>query len=132
MKRPVDVIKYRGKKIKVYVDFDGQSYYFKYKGKEYNCGTFNTDYRCEIISVVDADLDEVFYVKPIAKHRPSAIVYKRYGIWYYDYSTFTNLLLSYGDLLKKNERPSKEQLIEKVHSMMSTIDKVENVSDSKE
>jgi hypothetical protein len=125
MNKPFDIIRYRGKKIKVFIDFDGQSYYFIYKGNSYSCGTYNSDYISEIVSVVDTDLDKVFYVKPIAEHRPSAKVYKRYGLWYCNYATFGNLSISYGDLLKKKDRPNKAKLIERVHELMKIIDQGE-------
>lgn len=74
------IIRYRGQDIKVDMDDGGQCYYFIYKSKEYSCGAYNTDYLSEVIAVVDADLDETFYVEPIAQHKPSAKVYKRYDV----------------------------------------------------
>lgn len=127
MNKAIDVVKYRGKRIKVYIDDYGQSYYFLYNGKSYGCGTYNVDYLGEIVDVVDDDLDEKFYVDPILEHRPSAKVYKRYGAWYCDYYGIDGLLVSYGDLLKKKDRPSNDTLIEKVHKIMHDIDKsIEN------
>ena len=77
--KPIDIVKYRGKRVKVYADDDGQSYYFIYKGENYGCGTYNINYIAEVISVVDKDLDKVFYVKPLKEHKPAARVYKIYG-----------------------------------------------------
>ena len=53
MNKAVDVVKYRGKKIKVYIDDYGQCYYFLYNGKSYSCGTYNIDYLGEIVTIVD-------------------------------------------------------------------------------
>lgn len=122
MNKAVDKIRYRGKKIPVYVDDYGQCYYFLYNGKSYSCGTYNSDYIGEIVSVVDEDLDESFYVQPIRDHRPSAKAYKRYGVWYCDYHGYEGLLLSYGDLLKKDKRPTREYLIQRAKDIMSLID----------
>jgi hypothetical protein len=127
MNKAIDVVKYRGKRIKVYIDDYGQSYYFRYKGKSYGCGTYNFDYLGEIVSVVDNDLDEVFYVPPTKEHHPSAKVYKRDGIWYCDYHGIDRLLVSYGDLLKNKDRPNRDMLVGKVHKIIDDIDKgIEN------
>lgn len=113
---------YRGVKVNVYDDDYGQCFYFKYKGKEYSCGTYNTDYYGEIISVIDDDLDESFYVDPVLSRRPSAKVYKSFGIWYMDYDQFDKMVVSYGDILPENERPTKEDLITQATAQMRMID----------
>lgn len=113
---------YRDVKVDVYDDDYSQCFYFKYKGKEYSCGTYNTDYYGEIISVVDDDLDESFYVDPVLPHRPSAKVYQRFGVWYMDYDQFDKLVVSYGDILPKDERPTKEDLITQATFQMKLID----------
>lgn len=122
MNKAVAKVKYRGKKIKVYADDYGQCYYFLYNGKSYSCGTFNPDYLGEIVDVIDDDLDKVFHVMPDREHRPSAKVYKRNGLWYMDYDSWDGLLLSYGDILPKDERPSQDDLIRMAHKWMDTID----------
>lgn len=116
------IIRYRGQDIKVDIDDSGQCYYFIYKGKEYSCGTYNTDYLSEIIAAVDADLDEVFYVKAIAPHKPSAKVYKRYGVWYCDYLDFDGLILSYGEL--NDWTLTKSELIDKARKLMLKLDRI--------
>ena len=122
MDKPIDTVKYRGKKIKVYADDYGQSYYFLYNGKSYSCGTYNFDYIGEIVSVLDSDLDEVFHVQPEREHRPSAKVFKRYGIWYCDYNGYENLHLSYGDILPPDKRPTRDDLIARAHEVMKMVD----------
>lgn len=126
MNKPISVVKYRGKRIKVYVDDRGQCYYFIYNGKSYSCGTYNADYFGEIVSVVDSDLDEVFYVYPKLEHRPSAKVYKRYGVWYCDYNGYDNMHLSYGDLLKKKDRPTRDELTERTYDVIDLIEESKN------
>lgn len=116
------VIRYRDQDIKVDLDESGQCYYFIYKGKEYSCGTYNTNYLPEIIAVVDADLDEVFYVKSDAPHKPSAKVYKRYGVWYCDYLDFDELILSYGEL--NNENFAKSELKDKARKLVIKLDRI--------
>ena len=124
MNKPVDIIKYRGKKIKIYADDYGQCYYFIYKKRSYSCGSYNTDYLYEITSVIDDDLDEVFYVQPIKPHHPSAKVYKRYGIWYCNYNGDYGFFVSYGDLLKKKDRPTLKDLTAEVQKIMESSDRV--------
>lgn len=119
-----DIVKYRNKRVKVYVDESGQSYYFIYKGKEYNCGTFNFDYLQEIINVLDADLDNTFYVSNDKAHQPAAKVYQQYGVWYCAYKEFDKFFVDYGDLYKRKNRPSKEMLIIKTKEIMSLIDDI--------
>ena len=116
------LIRYRGQDIKVGLDDSDQCYYFTYKGKEYGCGTYNADYLSEIIAAVDADLDEVFYVKPIACHRPSAKAYKRHGVWYCDYLDFDGLILSYGEL--NGENPAKPELTDRARKLMLKLDRI--------
>ena len=124
--KPIDIIKYRGKRVKVYADDDGQSYYFIYKGENYGCGTYNIDYIAEVISVVDKDLGKVFYVKPLKEHKPAASVYKKYGCWYMDYDSFVNICISYENLSTKrnilSKVLSKKELIDEVQKMMRFID----------
>lgn len=124
--KPIDIVRYRGKRVKVYADDDGQSYYFIYKGENYGCGTYNIDYIAEVISVVDKDLDKVFYVKPLKEHKPAARVYKKYGCWYMDYNSFINICISYENLSTKrnilSKILSKKELIDEVHEMMRFID----------
>lgn len=124
--KPIDIIKYRGKRIKVYADEDGQSYYFIYKGENYGCGTYNIDYIAEVIYIVDKDLDKVFYVKPLKEHKPAARVYKRYGCWYMNYDSFINMCISYENLSTKrnilSKVLSKQELTDEVHSIMGMID----------
>lgn len=115
-------VTYRGVKIDVYDDDYGQCFYFTYKGHEYSCGTYNTDYYGEIISVVDDDLDENFYVDPMSPHRPSAKIYKSFGVWYMDYDQFDKLVVSYGDILPEDERPTKDDLISYAKTQMRMID----------
>ena len=112
-------INYRKQKIKLGLDECSQSYYFEYKGKKYDCGTYNFDYLGEIIAVVDKDLDKVFYVKDVRPHTPSAKVYNRYGVWYCDFNGYADLLVSYGDL--NNENLSREDLTAKVQTIMMYI-----------
>ena len=126
MDKHIDVVKYRGKRIKVYADDPGQSYYFLYNGKSYGCGTYNFDYLGGIVSVIDSDLDEVFYVYPKLEHRPSAKVYKRHGVWYCDYNGYDNMHLSYGDLLKKKDRPTRDQLTERAYDVIDLIEESKN------
>lgn len=125
--KPIDIIKYRGKRIKVYADEDGQSYYFIYKGENYGCGTYNIDYIGEVIYIVDKDLDKVFYVKPLKEHKPSARVYKRYGCWYMDYDSFIQMTISYENLSTRrhllSKVLSKKELTDEVHKMMRMIDR---------
>lgn len=120
--KPFDIVKYRNKRVKVYVDEDGQSFYFIYKSKEYSCGAFNPCYLQEIISVIDADLDEVFYVSNDKASQPAAKVYQQYGIWYCDYKGFDKLFVNYGDLYKRKQRPSKETLIIRTKELMLFVD----------
>lgn len=122
MNKPVDKVKYRGKRIRVYDDDYGQCYYFIYNGKPYSCGTYNFDYIDEIISVVDDDLDKVFYVDTPYEHRPSAKVYQRYGIWYMDYSSYDGIRLSCGDLLKKDKRPTHDDIVAKALECVDAIE----------
>ena len=122
MNKAIAKVKYRGKRINVYADDCGQCYYFLYNGKSYGCGTYNLDYIGEIVSVVDDDLDKVFHVGPFCEHRPSAKIYQRHGIWYMDYFSWDNLLLSYGDLLPKGERPSRDELTEKARELIEMIE----------
>lgn len=119
-----DIVKYRNKRVKVYVDGDAQSFYFFYKGKEYNCGTFNACYLQEIISVIDADLDKAFYIPNDKVHQPAAKVYQQYGVWYCDYKDFDKLFVNYGDLHKRKQRPSKEILVAKTKELMLFIDAI--------
>lgn len=121
MKHKVDVIRYRGKKVKVYIDDYGQCYYFIYKGNEYPCGAYNIDYLGEIVGVIDADLNEEIDVSAIEPHSPSAKVYKQFGVWYMDYFGYDKLLISYGDLLKKKDRPSRGKLIKLAKAEMRSI-----------
>lgn len=130
MNKPIDVVKYRGKRIKVYADDPGQCYYFLYNGKSYSCGTYNFDYLGEIVSVIDADLDEVFYIYPKLEHRPSAKVYKRHGIWYCDYDGYDCMHLSYGDLLKKKDRPTRDDLAQRARDVMGLVDDAKEKSEN--
>lgn len=125
MNNPVDKINYRGKRISVYDDDYGQSYYFMYNGKPYSCGTYNLDYIGEIVAIIDDDLDKVFYVDTPYEHRPSAKVYQRHGIWYMDYSSYDGILLSYGDLLKKDKRPTRDDLVAKAREFVDAIENEE-------
>lgn len=122
MDKAIDKVTYRGKRIKVYADDYGQCYYFLYNGKQYGCGAYNFDYLGEIVSVVDDDLDEVFHVMPEREHRPSARVYKRHGVWYCDYFKIEGFPLSYGDLLKKKDRPTRDDLIKEAKLVMNLAD----------
>lgn len=117
----VDAVRYRGKKAKVYVDDYGQCYYFIYKGHEYYCGTYNLDYLGEIMSVIDSDLSHEFHVDAIEPHTPSAKAYQLFGVWYIDYLGYEKMLISYGDLLKRKDRPSRGQLIELAKSEMRSL-----------
>ena len=122
MNKAVTNVKYRGKRIKVYVDDCGQCYYFVYNGEIHSCGTYNPDYLGEIVSVVNYDLDKVFHVGPFKAHRPSAKLYQRHGVWYMDYLSYDGLLLSYGDLLPKDERPSCDELEAMARDVVSRIE----------
>jgi hypothetical protein len=126
MNKPIDIVKYRGKRIKVYADEDGQSYYFIYRGENYGCGTYNIDYIGEVMYIVDKDLDKVFYVKPLKEHKPAARVYKRYDCWYMDYDSFTNICISYENVSTKryllNKVLSKKELTDEVYKLMRMID----------
>lgn len=123
--KAIDKVKYRGKKIRIYADDCGQSFYFIYKGKYYSCGTYNPDYLAEIIDIVDTDLDHKFYVSALPT-LPSAKVYQRYGVWYYDYKDYKNLFLDYGELIPKKNRSTIEQLKEEV---IKRITKFEQLDD---
>ena len=116
--KPFKKVKYRNQIIPVFADDCGQCVYFKYKGVDYSC--FN--YLQEIIDVVDADLDNTFYIKSDIPHAPAAKVYQRHGVWYFDYRRFENLLLDYGLLLPKKERATKEKLIQIARTRMKRID----------
>lgn len=120
--KPIAKVKYRGKRIKVYADDCGQCYYFVYNGESYGCGTYNTDYLGEIVSVVDDDLDKMFHVGPFKARRPSAKIYQRHGVWYMDYFSYDGLLLSYGDLLPKDERPSRDELEARARDVIGMIE----------
>ncbi len=122
MNRQVDVIRYRGERVKVYADDYGQCYYFVYKGHSYSCGMYNYDYLREIVDTVDYDLDETFHIDPDKPNRPSMRVYKRHGVWYCDYLGVEGFLVSYGDLLKSGDRPTKSDLISKGKEIMALID----------
>ncbi len=121
MGNKVDTLRYRGKRIRVYVDDYGQSYYFKYRGREYGCGAYNIDYVGEIIAVVDDDLDKAFHVPAIRPHTPSARLYQRYGVWRMDYMGHDGILISYGDVLRKSQRPSIGKLTETAKAQMEAI-----------
>ena len=82
----------------------------------------------KLIIKVDEDLDEEFHVLPIKEHRPSARVYERYDIWYCDYHGIDGLLVSYGDLLKKKDRLSRDMLIEKVRKIMIGVESAKDSS----
>lgn len=124
MSDSLKIVRYRDQNIKVGMDDSAQCYYFIYKGKSYGCGTYNEDYLSELISVVDADLDDTFYVKSEKPHRPSSKVYKRYDIWYCDYQDFDGMILSYGKL--NDENPSKQELVDRAHSLMNRLDEIIN------
>lgn len=130
MHKPVAKVKYRGKRIKVYADDYGQCYYFLYNGKSYGCGTYNSDYLGEIVSVVDGDLDRVFHVEPQSPHRPSAKVYQSHGVWYMDYFSWGRMLLSYGDMLPKEDRPTRGGLIDAAKRLMRLCDGEEGAESS--
>lgn len=126
--KPIDIVRYRGKRVKIYANDDGQSYYFIYKGENYGCGTYNINYIAEVISIVDKDLDKVFYVKPLKEHKPSARVYRKDGCWYMDYDSFANICISYENLSKSDifsKILNKEELIDEVQKMMRFIDEEE-------
>ena len=123
MNKRIDTVKYRGKRIPVYVDEDGQGFFFRYDKQEYGCGTFNGDYYPAIISVVDKDLDKVFYVQHRKECRPSAKVYQKDGgRWLMDYNGETAFELCLGDILPKGYRPTKEEVTEKALSLMDFLD----------
>lgn len=122
-------MRYRGQDIEIGIDDSAQCYYFIYKGKEYGCGTYNEEYLSELISVVDADLDEAFYAKSEKSHRPSAKIYKRYGVWYCDYGDFDGMILSYGEL--SGENPSQMELTDKARRLMDELDNItDNVKET--
>lgn len=122
MNKLYSTVVYRGISVPVYDDDYSQSFFFKYKGKEYYCGTYCTDYYADIVSVIDDDLDVNFYVDPVSPHRPSAKVYQLFGVWYMDYDQFDKMTISYGDMLPENERPTKDDLIAAATTHMKLID----------
>lgn len=126
----METVRYRGKRIPVYIDEDGQSFFFRYKKKEYGCGTFNGDYYSEIISVVDSDLDEAFYVKNPRERRPAAKVYQKdFGRWLMDYDGEYAVEVCLGDILPKDYRPTKEELTEKAIHLMNLLDEMKSKND---
>lgn len=115
-------VSYRGVDVLVYDDDYSQCYFFRYKGKTYSCGTYCTDYYGDIVSVVDNDLDENFYVGPLSPHRPSAKIYQLFGVWYMDYDSVNKMTISYGDMLPEAERPTRDDLVAAAMVHMKTID----------
>lgn len=122
MEKLYTTISYRGVDIPVYDDDYSQCYFFRYKGKEYSCDTYCTDYYRDIISVIDDDLDENFYVDPLSPNRPSAKVYQLFGVWYMDYGRFNKVTISYGDMLPEAERPTRDDLVAAATAHMRMID----------
>lgn len=56
------VVRYRGKRIPIYVDDPGQQYYFYYKGECVGCGAFNPDYEDYVKMYIDDKLDKICWI----------------------------------------------------------------------
>lgn len=56
----VTTYKYRGYKIRIYDDEQGQQFYFYFDNESYSCGAFNPDYKSVVKYVVDEKLDTVY------------------------------------------------------------------------
>lgn len=101
-KKPIRIIHYRKQKIPVFIDDNGQSYYFKWHKCEYSCGAFNPDYEGEIINTVDYILNQTRYVD--IEQGPSGKVYNLFGIWYLDYLRYHQIpLTSLNDKLLQSD-----------------------------
>lgn len=125
-KERVDVVRYRKKRIVIYLDERAQSFYFTYKGNIHYCGAYNIDYYTQAIDVIDADLDRVFYVRSELPNQPSARVYDRFGVWKMDYKEYDGLTVCLGDILPKPQRPTAEKVMEKAKYVMRSMDELEN------
>lgn len=54
----VDIVRYKKKKIKVFVTDTGHQYYFYYKKRVYYCENHNSDYSTQIKKFIDARIRE--------------------------------------------------------------------------
>lgn len=131
-KEKVDVVRYRKKRIVIYLDDYGQSFYFKYKGETYYCGAFNIDYYTQVIDVIDDDLDRVFYVRNDEPQQPSAKVYDRFGVWKMDYRAYDGLTVCLGDILPRKQRPSMDKVKQKAKCVMATMNDLLDSKDNKD